>query len=191
MRYNKEHFSSYYNEISAILRNFKLPTWEEFPDIELYMDQMTVLINRYLAIGDGEPEKTVTASMINNYVKMRIMPPPIKKKYNRTHLAYLVVICSLKDALGISAIEKLFPLELEGEILRDRYNSFVINQQKAYHFVADNVDSVALPLFEEQARISDRIYDLVTQVGVCASITKTLAERFIDKQEYEPPSCTG
>ena len=63
-----------------------------------------------------------------------------------------------------------------------------MNQQKAYHFLADNIDSVALPLLEEQERVSDRIYDLVTQVSVCASITKTLAERFISKQEYDPPA---
>ncbi|MBQ2264864.1 MAG: DUF1836 domain-containing protein [Oscillospiraceae bacterium] len=188
MRYDKENFSSYYHEMSATLRKFRLPTWEEFPDIELYMDQMTLLINRYLAIGDGGEEKAVTASMINNYVKMRIMPPPVKKKYSREHLAYLVVICSLKDALGISAIQKMFPPELEGDMLRERYDSFVMNQQKAYHFLADNIDSVALPLLEEQERVSDRIYDLVTQVSVCASITKTLAERFISKQEYDPPA---
>ena len=188
MRYDKENFSSYYHEMSATLRKFRLPTWEEFPDIELYMDQMTLLINRYLAIGDGGEEKAVTASMINNYVKMRIMPPPVKKKYSREHLAYLVVICSLKDALGISAIQKMFPPELEGDMLRERYDSFVMNQQKAYHFLADNIDSVALPLLEEQERVSDRIYDLVTQVSVCASITKTLAERFISKQKYDPPA---
>ena len=188
MRYDKENFSSYYHEMSATLRKFRLPTWEEFPDIELYMDQMTLLINRYLAIGDSGEEKAVTASMINNYVKMRIMPPPVKKKYSREHLAYLVVICSLKDALGISAIQKMFPPELKGDMLRERYDSFVMNQQKAYHFLADNIDSVALPLLEEQERVSDRIYDLVTQVSVCASITKTLAERFISKQEYDPPA---
>ena len=117
MRYDKENFSSYYHEVSSILRGFRLPKWEDFPDLELYMDQMIVLINRYLAIGDGGEEKVVTASMINNYVKMRVMPPPVKKKYGKTHLAYLVVICSLKDALGISAIQKMFPPDLEGGII--------------------------------------------------------------------------
>ncbi len=187
MRYDKDNFSSYYHEVSSMLRRFQLPKWEDFPDLELYMDQMIVLINRYLAIGDGGEEKVVTASMINNYVKMRIMPPPVKKKYGKAHLAYLVVICSLKDALGISAIQKMFPPDLEGEMLRIRYNSFVVNQLKAYQFVADNTDSVAIPLLQEQERISDRIYDLVMQVGVCASITKTLAERFISQQENDAP----
>ncbi len=188
MRYNKEHFSSYYHEISSDLRKFCLPEWEDFPDLELYMDQMIVLLNRYLAFGEDGEEKNVTASMINNYVKMRIMPPPVKKKYGRAHLAYLVVICSLKDALGISAIQKIFPSEMEGELLRERYNAFVKNQRKAYHFVADNIDSVAIPLLQEQERISDRIYDLVMQVGVSASITKTLAERFASRQEADGTS---
>ncbi len=186
MLYNQENFSLYYNEMSKKLRRFRLPTWEEFPDLELYMDQMIVLINRYLTFDETEPEeRQVTASMINNYVKMRIMPSPVKKKYGRTHLAYLVIICSLKDALGTSVIQKIFPPDMEGELLQARYNAFVANQIKAYHFVADNIDSVAIPLLQEQERSSERIHDLVMQVGVSASITKTLTEHFAAQQSQE------
>ena len=181
MRYSKEHFSGYYQKMSGALRTFTLPCWEDFPDLEIYMDQMIVLINRYLAFPDSQ--KNVTASMINNYVKARLMPPPVKKRYGRPHLAYLVVICTLKDALGMSVIEQMFPPGMEGDVLRDRYNAFVANQIKAYHFVADNIDSVAIPLLQEEARISDRIHDLVMQVGVSANIAKNLAERFAEQQE--------
>jgi hypothetical protein len=195
MQYDKDGFSRYYDQISSALRSFQLPTWEDFPDLELYMDQMIVLINRYLAFPDGtEEEKCVTASMINNYVKMRLMPPPVKKKYSRAHLAYLVVICSLKDALGMAVIQKIFPTGMGGELLRSRYNSFVANQVKAYHYVADNIDSVAIPLLQEQELTSDRIHDLVMQVGVSASITKNLSERFISQQsvcdQSGIPDCT-
>jgi hypothetical protein len=195
MQYDKDGFSHYYDQISSALRSFQLPTWEDFPDLELYMDQMIVLINRYLAFPDGtEEEKCVTASMINNYVKMRLMPPPVKKKYSRAHLAYLVVICSLKDALGMAVIQKIFPTGMGGELLRSRYNSFVANQVKAYHYVADNIDSVAIPLLQEQELTSDRIHDLVMQVGVSASITKNLSERFISQQsvcdQSGIPDCT-
>lgn len=183
MRYHKESFSSFYQEMSGSLRGFALPRWEDFPDLELYMDQMIVLINRYLAFQNDE--KTVTASMINNYVKARMMPPPVRKKYSKPHLAYLVVICSLKDALGMAVIEKMFPPGMEGDLLRERYNAFVDNQVKAYHFFADNIDSVAIPLLQEQERISDRIHDLVMQVGVSANIAKNLAERFTAQQEDE------
>lgn len=182
MLYNQEDFSAYYHEISGKLRSFRLPTWEEFPDLELYMDQMIVLINRYLAFDETSEERNVTASMINNYVKMRIMPPPVKKKYGRAHLAYLVIICSLKDALGISVIQKIFPPQMEGTLLQERYNAFVANQIKSYHFVADNIDCVAIPLLQEEERTSERIHDLVMQVGVSASITKTLTEHFSAQQ---------
>lgn len=187
MRYHKESFERYYQEMSESLRGYTLPRWEDFPDIEIYMDQMIVLINRYLTFLGSE--KAVTASMINNYVKARLMPPPVRKKYGRAHLAYLTVICTLKDALGMAVIEKMFPPGMEGDLLRERYNAFVENQVKAYHFVADNIDSVALPLLQEEARISDRIHDLVMQVGVSANLAKNLAERFAAQQEdgEEPP----
>ncbi len=183
MLYHQEDFRADYRRMSEKLRSFRLPAWEDFPDLELYMDQMILLLNRYLTFDEAlAEEKTVTASMINNYVKMRIMPPPVKKKYGRAHLAYLVIICSLKDALGISVIQKIFPPGMEGELLRDRYNAFVRNQEKSYHYVADNIDLVALPLLQEQERVSERIHDLVMQVGVSASITKALTEHFITQQ---------
>ncbi len=185
MQYNKESFSTYYGEMSQALRSFRLPRWEAFPDIDVYMDQLVVLINRYLAPLSSSEGKSVTASMINNYVKMRIMPPPVKKKYNRPHLAYLVIICLLKDALGTAAIQKVFPPGMETPLLQERYNAFIANQEKACHFVADNVDRIAIPLLQEQERISERIYDLVMQTCVSASVTKLLAERFIAQQTTE------
>ena len=183
MHYNLEKFSQYYHETSDFLRGFQLPLWEDFPDIALYMDQLIILINRYLPFQDNE--RTVTASMINNYVKLKLMPRPYKKKYDRSHLAYLVVICSLKDALGMAVIQRIFPPNMEGEQLKERYNAFVRNQVKAYHFVADQADSVAIPLLQEER--PDRIHDLVMQTAVSASVAKNLAERFSAQQTPDPP----
>ena len=115
MLYDKDSFRAHYGEATDFLRRYRLPRWDDFPDLEIYMDQMIVLINRYLS--DQETDRPVTASMINNYVKMRLMPPPVRKKYGRAHLAYLVVICSLKDALGMAVIEQMFPPGMEGDVL--------------------------------------------------------------------------
>ena len=52
--------------------------------------------------------------MVNNYVKMGAMPPPVKKRYARTHLAHLLVICALKQVMPIAAICALIKQELEG-----------------------------------------------------------------------------
>ena len=59
--------------------------------------------------------------------------------------------------------------------------SFVATSCVVYH--PHNVD---IPLLQEQERISDRIHDLVMQVGVSANIAKNLAERFAAQQEDEP-----
>ncbi len=180
MEYNREEFRSDYQASSTALRQFQLPTWEDFPDIELYMDQMIVLLNRYLG-NLGTEGKQVTASMINNYVKMRIMPAPVKKRYGRSHLAYLVVICLLKDALGTAVIQKVFPPGMEGELLQARYDRFVTNQRKACQYVAETIDNVAIPLLQEQE--AERIQDLVMQVGITASLTKHLTEHFVLQPE--------
>ena len=72
--------------------NKRLPYWEDFPDFELYMDQLVNLGNRYLTGFLGAP---LTPSMINSYVKKGLMSRPVKKKYNATHLAELLVISLL------------------------------------------------------------------------------------------------
>ena len=94
-------------EICAQLEGLRLPRWEELPDLELYMDQVLGLMQRYLGACPGFDEKGLTASMVNNYVKMGALPPPRKKRYTREHLARLLVICILKASLPISAVERL------------------------------------------------------------------------------------
>ena len=81
------------------MADYRLPRWEELPDLELYMDQVLSLVERYLGDYPGFEERRLTASMVNNYVKMGVMPPPVKKRYSRVHLAYLLMICLLKAAL--------------------------------------------------------------------------------------------
>ena len=91
-------------EISARLRQRRLPGWDELPDFELYMDQVIALVGRCLGEGEQGTEHLLTSSMVNNYVKMGAMPPPVKKRYTRTHLAHLLVICALKPVMPIAGI---------------------------------------------------------------------------------------
>ena len=97
-----------------------LPRWNELPDLELYMDQVTSLVGRYL-----KDDRELTASMVNNYVKHKAMPAPVRKKYTREHLAYLVVICTLKPVLPISTIRQMMVDELaEQHLQRQRLLCF-------------------------------------------------------------------
>lgn len=95
------------SDLCAHIAEQRLPRWSELPDLELYMDQVLSLIERYLGSYPGFDRKGLTASMVNNYVKLGVMPPPVKKKYTRIHIAHLVMICVLKASLPIDSVGKL------------------------------------------------------------------------------------
>lgn len=94
-------------EICAQLEQHSLPLWQQLPELDLYMDQVLSLVGRYLGGYPGFDSKGLTASMVNNYVKQGVLAPPKKKRYSRTHLAQLLVICLLKASLPIAAIRQL------------------------------------------------------------------------------------
>ncbi len=98
-----------------------LPRWEELPDLELYMDQVLSLIGRYIPSGEA---KGLTASMVNNYVKQKVLPPPVNKRYGRGHIAALLMLCTLKSVMPISAIQQLFQSRGGAEGLQQLYSGF-------------------------------------------------------------------
>lgn len=153
-----------------------LPAWDELPELELYMDQVITLLGRYLKVlGDS---KIITKSMINNYVKLKIMPAPEKKRYCRRHLAYLIIICMLKQTLNMETIKKVIPVDISENEVKDIYNSFAENQRKAFAYVTENVKSVAGPILGTDSK--KRITDFVIQVSVASNICKVLTESMID-----------
>ncbi len=83
---------------------------EDIPDIDLYMDQVTTFMESHLRSSTRDPEqnKVLTKTMINNYAKNDLLPPPIKKKYSKEHVLLLVFIYYYKGILSISDIQNLF-----------------------------------------------------------------------------------
>ena len=60
------------------MHDIKLPRWDDLPKFDLYMDQVTALINAVLGPLGVD---TMTPAMINNYVKHKVILAPVKKKY--------------------------------------------------------------------------------------------------------------
>ena len=112
--------------LDSALAGYALPKWEDFPDLPLYMDQVVYLLNQYLSLGEKQSgERLVTPAMINNYVKLKIIPPPVKKKYGKTHLAYLVMVFALKQSVSVGGMNRLLPLGLEETETQRLYASFL------------------------------------------------------------------
>lgn len=102
----------------------RLPRWAELPDLELYMDQVLLLAERSLGPDASSDHKGLTASMVNNYVKLGLLPPPVKKKYSRAHVARLLMICLLKSVLPIPAAQKLIEAGVRESSEQAFYDAF-------------------------------------------------------------------
>lgn len=80
----------------------------DIPNIDLYMDQVTTFMEKQLKSSKRyEDDKILTKTMINNYAKNNLLPPPVKKKYSKEHLIVLTFIYYFKNILSIKDIELL------------------------------------------------------------------------------------
>ncbi len=114
-----------FSTCTAEILQFRCPRYADFPQVELYMDQVLKVLEQALApFAPPGKEKLITSTMINNYVKQGIVSPPQKKRYNRNHLAYLLVVCVLKQILPIADICKLIRLQIDACPIEQAYNYF-------------------------------------------------------------------
>ena len=80
----------------------------EIPNIDLYMDQVTTFMDTHLeATKRNEEDKILTKTMINNYAKNKLLPPPEKKRYSKEHVLMLIFIYYFKNILSINDIQTL------------------------------------------------------------------------------------
>ncbi len=81
---------------------------DEMPDVALYVDQVTTLLQERLKASKRNPnDKVMTKTMINNYAKNDLLPSPVKKRYSKNHLMMLIFIYYFKSILSINDIDKL------------------------------------------------------------------------------------
>lgn len=108
------------------IRGFRLPRYNEIPNMGLYLEQTTKYINGFLApLGCLE----ITSSMVSNYVKKGVIPKPVKKQYFAEHVAYLFFVALAKNMVAIEDIGLLI------EMQRDTYTLPV-----AYDFMCSQLE---------------------------------------------------
>lgn len=116
------------------VKNFRLPRYNEIPDVGLYLEQTTKYISGYLApVLDGG----LTPSMISNYVKRGLIPSPVKKQYSREQIAYLFFIAAAKNVLSLDALDGFIRLQQQ-----------TYDLQKAYNYFADEFENLLMFSFE-------------------------------------------
>ena len=184
MQFNKELIAGKMRRWEKYLNNYQLPEWENIPDIGLYMEQVIALLKNYLDYLPPElkEEQFITAAAINNYVRKKIMPEPDKKKYYRTHIAYLIIICSLKQSLSIPTLQTMIPVNLSEEELRSFYTAYAHRHSLASKYFVKQVKDAAAGILDHDPvseMATDSTEDLITAAAVVCGFSRLLAEKLL------------
>ena len=133
---------------------FHLPRFSEIPDVGLYLEQTVKLLNSYLApLGEAE----LTASMVSNYVKQKLLPRPEKKLYYNSHIAQLVFIGVAKNVAALEDIRLLLELQAEKYDLAAAYEYFSQAFEAALHQAFGLSGKKALPAEASDTDSEDRV----------------------------------
>ena len=153
------------------VQTYHMPRYDELPAIDLYMDQVVAILEDCLRLflRDAQ-EKRITPAMINNYVKLKVLPPPVKKRYTRDHLCQLILICLLKQVLSLPEIQRLIAAQLETRDVRARYDGFCAMQERA----------VISALERAAAQAGGDRSDMALRVAAEANVGKMIAEKIMD-----------
>jgi hypothetical protein len=99
----------YIKSLIDSLKDVKYIMPDDIPNIDLYMDQVTTFMDKHLKSSKRYSEdKLLTKTMINNYTKNELLPPPSKKKYTKEHMFLLIFIYYFKNILSINDIQSIF-----------------------------------------------------------------------------------
>ncbi|MCP1102325.1 DNA-binding transcriptional MerR regulator [Aequitasia blattaphilus] len=169
---------------------------ENIPDIDLYMDQVTTFMDTHLSSSKRhEEDKILTKTMINNYAKNNLLPPPVKKKYSKDHMLVLTFIYYFKNILSIKDIETLLnPLtekyfdensdtslteiyENVIDICMDQMHALPDELKSAYVRVSKNTKNLNL---EENEAEYLTYFNLICSLSFDVYIKKYFIEKLID-----------
>ena len=115
------------------LRAFHLPRWETLPSLALYLDQVVTVTQEALGALAPAGEPVITATIINNYVKQRVLPPTEKKRYSRSQLADLLLLTLLKRVLSTSEMAAVLRRLKEGRDEETAYELFRLELEHSLH----------------------------------------------------------
>lgn len=180
------------------LNEYRLPKWEEIPNIGLYMEQVLALLCEYLDYLPPElkEEQFITAAAINNYVRRHLMPEPVKKRYYRVHIAYLIMICSLKQSLSISTMQTILPTGIPEERVHSIYDAYVSRHWLSAEYFVEQVRMCAAGILDHEIESEFSVNsteELILSSAVVSGFAKLLSEKLLllsERQNIEPAAET-
>lgn len=170
---NKQDIMERKNALEKQLETGRPASWEQIPDIDLYKDQLTEYLKRqHIGFALGI-EETLTSAMINNYIKMGVLPRAKGKRYDRDHIAYLTAVALLKQVLSVTETGDLLELSIEGGE-DDSVKAFYTR----YSDVLDNALMESASMLKT-SNTYDEMKELALELAVRSYVDKLLARELI------------
>ena len=188
MPYDKELIAHKLIRWEHYLNNYKLPAWKELPDIGLYMDQVIALLGQYLDFipMEDSKDKPVTPTTINNYVRLKVMPAPEKRKYYRVHIACLIMIFTLKQGISINGLQQLLPSTADEEEIKNFYTSYVERLQEVGNFYTAQTRAAVQDILDPQVTDEGVVENVIIQSILQSGFSRIMAEKLLHLQDADP-----
>ena len=177
---------------------------QDIPNIDLYMDQVTTFMDKNLRKSSRYPEndKVMTKTMINNYAKNDLLPPPIKKKYSKEHVLVLIFIYYYKGILSINDIQTLlqpittqfFQTEEEFDITSVYDEVFGLEKEQIDALKKDVMEKYeystkTLEDAPEESKEFLKLFSFICLLSFDVYMKKLLIEKLVDEiKEKDPKS---
>ena len=151
-------------KVTDAIRSFRLPAYDEIPDVGLFLEQVTKYISDILA---PLQDANLTSSMISNYVKKKLVTNPVKKQYDREQIAYLIFIAVAKTVLSLENIQLLIGLQKQSYTPKRAYEYFRREFENLLFWVfglKETPDVVGVDHTEEKVMLRNTIMAVVHKV---------------------------
>ena len=163
-------------------------TPDEIPGMELYMDQLTRYMDKHLGSTlRDESDKALTKTMINNYTKNKLIPPPEKKRYSRKHLILLIYIYYLKNVVSINDIRRILGPMTENDFAEDDVFEFyksIFEMEKLQYFNTEAAVIKSSQIVDKKLQDDEDEYlkkmAFIYLLGYDIFMKKRLMEKLID-----------
>ncbi|MDO5695141.1 MAG: DUF1836 domain-containing protein [Eubacteriales bacterium] len=173
-----------YKDIAQLLErieNISFIKPDEFPDIPLYMDQVTSFIEEQLSPNKrNESDKVLTKMMINNYAKNQLFPSPDKKRYTKDHLIIFTIIYYFKNFLTINDIRTLVRDMQANADLTSLYTHMVETIQSCIPECRAKVKRRLEKIFSDNYTAEEALHVFVAELSYEIYLRKRLVETIID-----------
>lgn len=137
-------------QLADSVRSFHIPRLNEIPNVGLYLEQVVRYVNQSIVDCGLSP---ITASMVSNYVKQRIIPGPEKKVYGVESIAYLIFVSCVKSVAAMDDIRTLISIQQETYDLPTAYHYFCEEFENLIRYVfsaSDRLESVGSDQTDEK-----------------------------------------